>query len=128
MRSKSFLLISILLVGGVVGLIYWMNEGERSTFHALGKQSPNQNKRVVIYSKSTCPYCRRAKEFLMQKGVDFEDIDLITFPHRREEMIARSGGQRTVPQIFIGFQHIGGYSELLELDAAGQLDQLLLSP
>lgn len=80
---------------------------------------------VVMYSKSWCPYCERARTLLKRKGVAFQEIDIETQAGQREDMIRRSGGQYTVPQIFIGERHIGGSDELHALDAAGGLDPLL---
>ncbi len=80
---------------------------------------------VVMYAKSWCPYCDRARALLTRKGVKFREIDIEAQPEQREEMIRRSGGQYTVPQIFIGERHIGGSDELHDLDAAGGLDALL---
>jgi glutaredoxin 3 len=79
---------------------------------------------VVMYSKSWCPYCERARALLTRKGVAFHVIDIEAQPERRQEMIQRSG-RRTVPQIFIGDLHVGGSDDLHELDSAGMLDKLL---
>jgi glutaredoxin 3 len=79
---------------------------------------------VVMYTKSWCPYCERARSLLKSKGVSFQEIDIESLPEEREEMIRRSG-RRTVPQIFIGTRHIGGSDDIHELDAAGELDSLL---
>jgi glutaredoxin 3 len=81
--------------------------------------------RVEIYSTLFCPYCARAKALLAKKGVQFENIDLIEQPDRREEMIRRAGGRTSVPQIFIDGKHIGGSDDLYALDRAGKLDSLL---
>jgi len=80
---------------------------------------------VVLYTSTFCGYCVRAKRLLTSKGVAFDEIDLIQQPNRREEMVRRAGGRTTVPQIFIGEQHIGGCDDLHALDAAGKLDPLL---
>jgi len=82
--------------------------------------------RVVMYTTGWCPYCIRARHLLKRKGVAFEDIDVDVDPARRREMQTRSG-RHTVPQIFIGEQHIGGCDDLHALDAAGQLDPLLFN-
>lgn len=82
------------------------------------------SERVVMYAKSWCPYCERARALLQRKGVAFQEIDIEAQPEQREEMIRR-GGQYTVPQIFIGERHVGGSDELYELEAAGGLDPLL---
>jgi glutaredoxin 3 len=81
---------------------------------------------VLLYTKSWCPYCVRARSLLTSKGVQFQEIDIEAQPEHREEMIRRSG-RTTVPQIFIGTRHIGGSDDLHELDAAGGLDPLLHS-
>ncbi len=80
--------------------------------------------RVVMYTKATCPYCTMAKRLLRLKGHDWIEFDVAVDPARREEMIERSG-RVTVPQIFIGETHVGGYDELAALERAGELDALL---
>lgn len=80
---------------------------------------------IIIYSKDPCPYCVRAKMLLQKKGVKFREIK-ITDDKTREEMIAKSGGRMTVPQIFIGNLHIGGCDDLYELEKNGELDRLIL--
>ena len=77
-----------------------------------------------MYTTSWCPYCTRARSLLKSKGVAFDDIDVEEAPEKRTEMQARSG-RRTVPQIFIGDQHVGGCDDLHALEAAGKLDALL---
>lgn len=81
--------------------------------------------RVVMYAVDWCSYCSRARQLLVSKGVAFEEIDVEAVPGALEEMTARSGGRSSLPQIFIGEQHIGGCDELHALDAAGDLDPLL---
>jgi len=81
--------------------------------------------RVEIYSTMFCGYCARAKSLLDRKGVAYENIDVIEDGAKREEMLARSGGGQTVPQIFIDGEHIGGADELLALERAGKLDAKL---
>jgi glutaredoxin 3 len=80
---------------------------------------------VVMYARSWCPYCERARALLKSKGAAWQEIDIEAQPGLREDMIRRSGGQYTVPQIFIGEHHVGGSDELQALDAAGGLDPLL---
>jgi glutaredoxin 3 len=80
--------------------------------------------RVEIYATSWCPYCSRARQLLLSKGVAIEEIDVDARPGAREEMTARSG-RRTVPQIFINQTHVGGCDDLIALEAAGGLDPLL---
>jgi glutaredoxin 3 len=81
--------------------------------------------RVEIYSTMFCPYCARAKGLLADKGVVYENIDLDAEPARRTEMLRRSGGRATVPQIFIDDEHIGGSDDLMALERAGKLDAKL---
>jgi glutaredoxin 3 len=81
--------------------------------------------RVEIYSTLFCPYCARAKSLLQKKGVDFTNIDVIEDTTKRDEMVERSGGRQTVPQIFIDGEHIGGSDELYALERAGTLDAKL---
>ena len=79
---------------------------------------------VTMYTTSWCPYCSRARALLARKGVQFEDIDIEAAPEKRTEMQNRSG-RRSVPQIFIGDQHVGGCDDLHALEKAGKLDSLL---
>lgn len=81
--------------------------------------------KVEIYTTMFCGYCSRAKKLLDQKGVAYEEIDILENTARRDEMISRSDGKRTVPQIFIDGKAIGGSQELYELDRRGGLDPLL---
>ncbi len=80
---------------------------------------------IMIYSGSNCPWCARAKALLEKKGAAFEDVDVKADAARYEEMLSRTHGQRTIPQIFINGAHIGGCDDLFALDAAGKLDTLL---
>jgi glutaredoxin 3 len=81
--------------------------------------------RVEIYSTLFCHYCARAKRLLGKKGVHYIDIDVVADATKRAEMVKRSGGRHTVPQIFIDGEHIGGSDELYALDRAGKLDDKL---
>lgn len=81
--------------------------------------------KVEIYSTMWCGFCARARRLLEQKGVAFTDIDVETDSAKREEMIQRSHGRTTVPQIFIDGDHIGGSDDLAALDRAGGLDKKL---
>ena len=80
---------------------------------------------VVIYTRQLCGYCSAAKRLLQQKGVTFTEFDATLNPEFRQEMIQKSNGRMTFPQIFIGANHIGGCDELHALDRAGQLDPML---
>lgn len=81
--------------------------------------------KVEIYTKAFCPYCTRAIALLNSKGAAFEEYDLTMGGPKRAEMIDRSGGRTTVPQVFIDGKHIGGSDDLAALDARGGLDALL---
>lgn len=81
--------------------------------------------RIEIYTKFLCPYCSRAKALLDAKGAAYEEIDITMGGEKRTEMLARSNGGMTVPQIFIGETHVGGCDDLVALNAAGKLDPLL---
>ena len=84
--------------------------------------------RIEIYTKFLCPYCTRARALLKSKGVeDVEEYDITMGGPRRAEMLERSNGRTTVPQIFIDGRHIGGSDDLAALDRAGGLDPLLAS-
>jgi glutaredoxin 3 len=80
---------------------------------------------VEIYTKTFCPYCARAKKLLGDKSVPFEEYEISMGGEKRQEMIQRAGGRTTVPQIFIGGQHVGGSDDLAALERDGKLDALL---
>jgi glutaredoxin 3 len=80
---------------------------------------------VEMYSTGFCGYCDRARALLDRKGINVVEIKVDEKPEDRAAMLKRSGGQRTVPQIFIGDRHVGGYAELAALDRSGELDRLL---
>ena len=80
---------------------------------------------VDIYTTMWCPYCARAKALLEKKGVAYREISLDEEPGRRTEMVQRSHGGRTVPQIFINGEHVGGSDDIHALDRAGKLDAKL---
>jgi glutaredoxin 3 len=82
-------------------------------------------KPVRMYTTPICPYCVRAKSLLAKKGAEVEEIDVFMDTEARDEMLAKSGGARTVPQIFIGDTHVGGCDDLYALEKAGKLDPLL---
>ena len=80
---------------------------------------------VEVYSTSYCPYCIRAKGLLERKGVEFVEIDVTDDPVLRAQMVKLAGGRRTVPEIFINGEIIGGCDELYALERSGELDRLL---
>ncbi len=83
---------------------------------------------VTLYTSPVCPYCSRAKQLLKQKGVEqYNEIDISQDDAKRDEMMSKAQGRRTVPQIFIGDQHVGGCDDLYALEREGKLDALLAS-
>ena len=82
-------------------------------------------KPVEIYTSPLCGFCHAAKRLLNAKGVDFAEVDVWAEPGRKAEMIKRANGGRTVPQIFIGDQHVGGCDDLYALERSGKLDPML---
>ena len=80
--------------------------------------------KIEIYTTPTCPYCHAAKALLADKGADYIEISVLD-PDIREAMTQRAHGRRTVPQIFIGDTHVGGYDDMAALDRQGGLDPLL---
>lgn len=79
---------------------------------------------IEMYVTQWCPYCVMAKRLLAEKGREWTEIDVEAEPGRRAEMMER-GGRRTVPQIFVGGRHVGGFDDLEALERAGELDALL---
>jgi glutaredoxin 3 len=80
--------------------------------------------RVEIYTTAICPYCVAAKNFLKQRGLTWEELRVDIEPARREEMLARSGGRRSVPQIFVNGAHVGGFDDLVASERSGRLREL----
>ena len=80
---------------------------------------------IVIYTKNYCPYCTKAKSLLTQKQQKFREIDVTNDEALQKEMIEKSGGRKTVPQIFINGKSIGGFDDLNALNSSGKLDPLL---
>lgn len=81
--------------------------------------------KIEIYTKAFCPYCSRALKLLGDKGVAFEEYDVTMGGPKKAEMVERSGGRMTMPQLFIDDRHIGGYDDMSAMDRAGKLDALL---
>lgn len=81
--------------------------------------------KIEIYSSKSCPFCHRAKALLNAKGVSYTEFLVDENPELADESVRRSNGRRTVPQIFIGRDHIGGYDDLSALDRQGRLDIIL---
>jgi len=83
--------------------------------------------RAEIYTTAICPYCVAAKNFLKLKGCDYSEVRIDREPGKLAEMLERSAGRRTVPQVFINGEHVGGYDDLVAADRSGKLHQLLES-
>ena len=83
--------------------------------------------KIVIYTADNCPYCTMAKRLLDSKGLSYSEINIANDSEKRKALMQKSGGQRTVPQIFINDQHIGGYSDLSKLSMQGKLEKMLLA-
>jgi glutaredoxin 3 len=80
---------------------------------------------IIMYSTAWCGYCQRARNLLERKGAAVREVKIDEDAKERDIMLARSSGRRTVPQIFIGDRHVGGYDDLAALDRSGELDRLL---
>ena len=80
---------------------------------------------VVVYTGAACPYCERAKMLLERKGVSYQEVRVDRNPEELATMLERSGGRRSVPQIFIGDHHVGGFDDMSALNLEGKLDPLL---
>jgi len=82
-------------------------------------------KKIIIYTGPRCAHCVWAKDLLKRKNINFEEFDISLNPSKREEMLTKSNGMRTIPQIFIENHHVGGNRELQALEREGKLDNLL---
>jgi glutaredoxin 3 len=103
-----------------------MTEGPRErSERGPGESRVESGVEVVMYSTNWCGYCQRARNLFERKGVAVREIKLDDEPDQRPVMLQRTGGQRTVPQIFVGELHVGGYDELAALDRSGELNKLL---
>ena len=80
---------------------------------------------VEIYTSPLCGYCHAAKRLLSDKGVSYAEHDVSRNPDKRQEMLGRSNGRHTVPQIFVGDTHVGGYDDMAAMERDGKLDPLL---
>jgi len=83
-----------------------------------------QGPAITMYSTGWCPFCDRARALLQRKNLTFSEVKVDEDDSQRKTMLERTGGRRTVPQIFIGDRHVGGYDDLYALDKAGELDKL----
>ena len=95
-----------------------------------GPSAPGQAARggtppITVYTSAMCGYCVAAKNFLKSRGLAWDEVRVDLDPAEREHMIARSGGKYTVPQIFVGDVHVGGYDDMMAMHRAGRLAPLL---
>ena len=82
--------------------------------------------KIIVYTSDYCSYCAQAKKLLQNKGFDFDELNIQNDDSLRNEMLEKSNGMRTVPQIFINNSHVGGYTELSTLVASGDIENLLI--
>ena len=82
-------------------------------------------KKVIIYTTRICPFCLLAKRLFLEKDVVYQEVDILMDPEARADMIEKSGGRTTVPQIFVDDFHVGGSDDLYALEEEGRLDDLL---
>lgn len=122
MNKKSVMILGLALV--VFGGAWFWKGSEIPSFFGQ-KEMIMAN--IEMYSTDVCPYCVRAKTLLESKGVEYAEYNISKDADKMAEMLKRSGGRRTVPQIFVAGQHVGGSDDLAALDAEGKLDKLLES-
>lgn len=84
--------------------------------------------KIEVYSTAVCPYCVAAKNLLKSKGLEWTEVRIDMDAEQRQTMLARSGGRRTVPQIFVNDHHVGGFDDLVAADRSGELSRLLEQP
>ena len=82
---------------------------------------------IIVYSSNFCHYCVQAKKLLERLNLSYQEINIQNFPEKREEMLSKSNGKRTVPQIFVNNYHVGGYDELNSLVQKGEFDSILMN-
>jgi glutaredoxin 3 len=82
---------------------------------------------IIVYSSNFCHYCVQAKKLLERLNLSYQEINIQNFPEKRDEMLSKSNGKRTVPQIFVNDYHVGGYDELNSLVQKGEFDSILMN-
>jgi glutaredoxin 3 len=119
-------ILMLLLVGfiGVLGYYTYEEYNKDDASIHLAQTRVKQRVKVEIYGTRSCRYCVMAKQLFAQKGLTYEDHD-VDIDEKAHEMMARTGNASSVPQIFIGEKHIGGYGELAKLNQEGTLDLML---
>ena len=103
----------------------WPRDVATNTRYMTPTQRIKNVAKVEIYTTPLCGFCYRAKRLLSQKGVEFSEVDIMMQPEQKQVMVTRANGARTVPQIFIDDEHVGGCDDLFALDAAAKLDPML---
>jgi glutaredoxin 3 len=84
--------------------------------------------KIDVYTSAVCPYCVAAKNLLKSKGLEWTEVRIDMDPEQRQTMLVRSGGRRTVPQIFVNDHHVGGFDDLVAADRSGELSRFLEQP
>jgi glutaredoxin 3 len=113
---RIYIIVIIIILSGCVS---------RSCHYSYHKKTRDPMQKIEIYTTKICPYCIKAKALLDKKGVSYHEIKVDGNDDLRQQLVTKSGGRKTVPQIFIGDQHIGGCDDLYALDKDGGLDPLL---
>lgn len=106
-------------------LIHWTDEPSQATLITIDIEWIHAMTPIDLYTKSWCGFCARAKQLLSQRGIAFRDHDVESDPQAYEQMLQRAPGARTVPQVFIGEHHVGGYTELAAMAFSGELERRL---
>lgn len=108
--------------------MFWAWENDKVGRHAGSIVYKKPMQPIKIYTTQYCGYCARAKELLRENGLVFEEVDVTHDDPMREKLVEMTGGRLTVPQIFVGSVHLGGYSDLAQASSDGKLDQLINEP
>lgn len=124
---KAVILSLILLLSANLYADKPLENKQKLTQKSALTQEKKKMKEVVIYSTVMCPYCVRAKDLLKQKNVEYTEHFIERDSAKLAEMKSRTNNARTVPQIFVGDTHVGGYDQLVKMNDSGELDKLLRS-
>jgi glutaredoxin 3 len=119
MKNKSTWFV-ILLIFSVLTIVFYLRDEKKTKPNAV-----LTHKKIIMYIKNGCSYCEKARLLLAQKNLKWQEEDITFDLDKKKEMLSRSRGVQTVPQIFIGSFYVGGYDDLLRLQQTGELDQIL---
>jgi glutaredoxin 3 len=108
--------------------LFWAVKNDKVRRYQGSNVYKKPMKPIKIYTTQYCGFCARAKELLREKGLVFEEVDVTLDDAMRDKLVEMAGGRRTVPQIFIGSVHVGGYSDLAQWNSEGKLDRLINEP